>query len=132
MSFRQELDDLVELARENSRNGDAIVRQELMRSYIGLEIMRFNQLRMLTALAHDSLPGPEQSIGKLFWSTWHRQLGELAMLVSGAGAMVADSEAIASPQAGNYALDRWQRTFLYSRAHTIYGGSNQVQRNCDR
>ena len=24
---------------------------------------------------------------------------------------------------------RLQRTFLYSRAHTIYGGSNQVQRN---
>jgi len=28
-----------------------------------------------------------------------------------------------------YRLDRLQRTFLYSRSHTIYGGSNQVQRN---
>jgi len=28
-----------------------------------------------------------------------------------------------------YQLDRLQRTFLYSRAHTIYGGSNEIQRN---
>ena len=28
-----------------------------------------------------------------------------------------------------YELDGLQRTFLYSRAHTIYAGTNQVQRN---
>jgi alkylation response protein AidB-like acyl-CoA dehydrogenase len=28
-----------------------------------------------------------------------------------------------------YTLDREQRTFLYSRAHTIYGGSNEIQKN---
>jgi alkylation response protein AidB-like acyl-CoA dehydrogenase len=27
-----------------------------------------------------------------------------------------------------YELDRWQRLFLFSRADTIYGGSDEVQR----
>jgi alkylation response protein AidB-like acyl-CoA dehydrogenase len=26
-------------------------------------------------------------------------------------------------------LDEWQRLFLFTRADTIYGGSNEVQRN---
>ena len=26
-------------------------------------------------------------------------------------------------------FDEWQRPFLFSRADTIYGGSNEVQRN---
>jgi alkylation response protein AidB-like acyl-CoA dehydrogenase len=28
-----------------------------------------------------------------------------------------------------YAIGPMQRTFLYSRAHTIYAGSNEIQRN---
>ena len=36
---------------------------------------------------------------------------------------------IENPLGHGYRLDALQRTFLYSRAHTIYAGSNQVQRN---
>ncbi len=66
-------------------------------------------------------PGPEASIGKIFWATWHRELGELAMSVLGAGGMTA-------PEAP-YELDDWQRLFLFSRSDTIYAGSNEIQRN---
>jgi hypothetical protein len=34
---------------------------------------------------------PEASISKLFWATWHRDLGELAMDVLGTEATVADA-----------------------------------------
>jgi acyl-CoA dehydrogenase len=130
VSFRQEFEDLLALAKANGRWDDPVVRQELTEAHIRLEILKFNQLRMLTALAHDGVPGAEASIGKLYWAGWHRRMGELAMLVAGAEGMVAGADGHNGHGDGpDYPLDRLQRTFLYTRAHTIYGGSNQVQRN---
>ena len=49
----------------------------------------------------------------------HRDLGELAFQIKGkAGIVLANNE-----------FDEWQRLFLFSRADTIYGGSNEIQRN---
>ena len=129
--YRRELDSLLELARANGSIDDPSLRQDLMRSYSELEILRYNQLRMLTALVADAVPGPEMSIGKLYWASWHRRLGELGMRVRGTSAMVGiDATApLEDPLGIGYRLDPLQRSFLYSRAHTIYGGSNQVQRN---
>ena len=57
----------------------------------------------------------------MFWSRWHRALGELALDVEGAAGLTA-----AGPP---YDLTDAQRLFLFSRADTIYGGSDEVQRN---
>jgi alkylation response protein AidB-like acyl-CoA dehydrogenase len=125
MAFRQEFDDLVDYATRHGLTSDPVLRQELSEAYATLEILRFNQLRMLSVVGAGGVPGPEMSIGKLYWASWHRAFGELMMRVRGASAMTAleeDGEDGAS-------LDSMQRTFLYSRAHTIYGGSNEVQRN---
>jgi acyl-CoA dehydrogenase len=129
--YRRELDSLLELARANGSIRNPSLRQDLMRSYSELEILRYNQLRMLTALVADGVPGPEMSIGKLYWASWHRRLGELGMRVRGTSAMVGvdATPPLEDPLDIGYHLDPLQRTFLYSRAHTIYGGSNQVQRN---
>ncbi len=131
LSFRQELDSLLAEARSSAPVACGVLRAELVRRHIELEILRYNQMRLLTSLTHDAVAGPEQSIGKLYWATWHRRLGELAMRVRGAAAMIADPASGAHTGQGglDYPLDRWQRTFLYSRAHTIYGGSNEIQRN---
>lgn len=122
--FRQELDALLAEARTNGTAGDLVVRQELAQAYATLEIMRYNNLRMLTVVDAGGVPGPEMSIGKLLWSNWHRSLGELMVGVRG-----ADALAVAAADGEDYSLDSWQRTFLYSRAHTIYAGSNEIQRN---
>ena len=131
ISFRQEFDTLVSEARTSGRIGCPVLRSELVQSHIELEILRYNQMRMLTSLTHDELAGPEQSIGKLYWASWHQRLGELAMRVRGPAATAAEPGGGAhAGEAGlDYRLDAWQRTFLYSRAHTIYGGSNEIQRN---
>ena len=62
---------------------------------------------------------------KVLWSRWHQALGELAMDVRGAASMVAD----AADAADAADLDAWQRLFLFGRAETIYGGSDEIQRN---
>ena len=131
ISFRQEFESLVSEARSSGRLDCAVLRSELVKSHIELEILRYNQMRLLASLTHDAPAGPEQSIGKLYWASWHRRLGEIAMRVRDASAMAADVDGGAHVGEGglDYPLDRWQRTFLYSRAHTIYGGSNQIQRN---
>ena len=129
--YRQELDALLELARANGSIDEPVLRQDLVQAWLELEVLRYNQLRMLTALVVDGVPGPEMSIGKLYWASWHRRLGELGMRVRGASAMVGidPTPPLHDLLGCDYQLDGLQRTFLYSRAHTIYGGSNEVQRN---
>ena len=120
VSFRRELDHLVAVARERGATADPLVRQRLARSYAELEILRYNTLRSLSGYDGPVAP-PEASIIKLYWATWHRQLGELAMDIQGLGGLVAE--------AFPYELDAFQRTFLFSRSETIYGGSNEIQKN---
>jgi alkylation response protein AidB-like acyl-CoA dehydrogenase len=62
---------------------------------------------------------------KLVWANWHKRLGEVAMAVRGLDGLVARPATTESP----YVLDDLQRLFLFSRADTIYGGSDEVQRN---
>ena len=50
------------------------------------------------------------------------------MLVKGTSSMIAMNGYVGDGGV-DYSLDKEQRTFLYSRAHTIYGGSNEIQRN---
>jgi alkylation response protein AidB-like acyl-CoA dehydrogenase len=120
VGFARELDGVVAMARENGSVDDPVVRDRLVRARMGLEVMRLNALRTLAGFSTGS-EGPEASISKLVWATWHRSLGELAMEVAGASSLVAAAPA--------YDLDRWQRLFLFTRADTIYGGSNEIQRN---
>jgi alkylation response protein AidB-like acyl-CoA dehydrogenase len=115
VGFRRELDALVELARRTGALVDPALRDKLVRARIGLEVMQAHARRSLGSDA----PGVA-SVSKLVWAAWHRGLGELAMEVLGAGSLVAQGEP--------YDLDRWQRLFLFSRADTIYGGSDEVQR----
>ncbi|MGW4051108.1 acyl-CoA dehydrogenase family protein [Streptomyces sp. NPDC004779] len=120
VGFRRELEAVIELARRNGAAADPLVRDRIARAWTGLETIRFNALRMLGGVSAGA-PGPEASINKIFWATWHRELGELAMDVCGADGMLAAGEP--------YDLTDWQRLFLFSRADTIYAGSNEIQRN---
>ncbi len=120
LTFRRELDRVVEAARARGVAGDPVVRQRLAAAHAELEIMRYNTLRSLSGVEGPTAP-PEASIAKLYWASWHRRLGELAMDVLGPAATVADGFP--------YELGDLQRSFLFSRSETIYGGSNEIQRN---
>jgi alkylation response protein AidB-like acyl-CoA dehydrogenase len=108
--FRRDLENLIAATRESGAAADPLLRDKLARAWIGLEAVR--------AYALDTLGGddPTQaSVLKVLWSRWHQRLGELAMEILGAGSMTGH--------------DEWQRLFLFSRAETIYGGSDEIQRN---
>jgi alkylation response protein AidB-like acyl-CoA dehydrogenase len=100
VGFRRQLDAITAKAPDDER---------LTRAWLELHVMRSHTLRTL-----NDDPGPEASVLKLFWGGWHRRLGELAMDALGPESMIDGAE--------------WQRLFLFSRAETIYGGSDEIQR----
>jgi len=107
VGFRRDFEDLAEAARRSGASRDPLIRDRLARAWIGLRLIR--EYALDTLGNHDPA---RASVLKVLWSRWHRDLGELAMDIVGPG----------SPD-----LDRWQRLFLFSRAETIYGGSDEIQ-----
>jgi alkylation response protein AidB-like acyl-CoA dehydrogenase len=124
LNFRNELDAITAVARRTGVADDPVMRQRLAGAHIGLEIMRLNALRTLSGTENGAL-GREAMIGKLYWATFHRGLGELAMDVLGAAATVIGDE----HDPAVYDPGPLQRLFLFSRSDTIYAGSNEIQRN---
>ena len=119
LNFANELQTIATLARKNGRARDPIFRQRYAELAMRLRIMRLNSLRTLTAHGDDGGERREALINKLFWATWHRDLGELAFDVLGdAGPLLEDGE-----------LSELQRLFLWTRSDTIYAGTNEIQRN---
>jgi alkylation response protein AidB-like acyl-CoA dehydrogenase len=122
IGFERELVHAIELARTHDRLHDGVIRQRLMAAHTGLQLMRWNALRSMSS----GVPGPEASISKLFWGTWHRELGNLMIDLIGADGLVGDGLVGGGPL-GELTLE--QKLFLFTRADTIYGGSNEIQRN---
>ena len=120
MQFQNELDEVVRIAKTNGAAQDPVLRQRIAQAWSGLRVLRYNSLRMLSGVQDGSLR-PEATIYKLAWSTWHVELGKLAMDVLG-----PEAELLAGAP---YELTRLQALFLFTRADTIYGGSNEIQRN---
>ncbi len=120
MGFRNELDGIIAAAKANGAANDPLIRQRLAKAEIGLQLMRYGALRMLSNTDHSKIDGAALTY-KIQWASWRRSLGELAMDVLGQGAEVTDSE--------TYEWSMLPNLFLYSRADTIYGGTNQIQRN---
>jgi alkylation response protein AidB-like acyl-CoA dehydrogenase len=119
LRFSNEFNRIVDQAREGGATRDVLVRQRLADSYIGLQIMRYSGLRAITKVLNGGAPGADASVGKLFWSQWHQRLCELAVDVSGPSSLIV----------GDGGLDDQQYNFLFSRSHSIYAGSSQIQRN---
>jgi alkylation response protein AidB-like acyl-CoA dehydrogenase len=123
VGFERELDHVLDLARDRGRGEDPGLRARLVDAWIGLHLMKWNAMRSMAA---KGVPGPEASISKLFWGSWHRDLGNLMVDVLGPEGLVAiTGDDGSSP----YELTLEQKLFLFSRSDTIYGGSNEIQRN---
>ncbi len=119
MNFRNELEAIVAAARGNGLLADPLIRQRLAHAHIGLKLMRYSALRMLSNAQAGRLSN-EAYTYKIFWASWRKKLGELAVDVLGPAGEIARAP---------YEWELPQQVFLGSRADTIYGGTNQIQRN---
>lgn len=120
MHFRTELDEIIEAAKRNGKARDPLIRQRIARAEFGLRFMRYGALRMLSGSGGGRIDGAALTC-KIQWATWHRSLGELAMDVLGQEGEIASGT--------RYEWGGLSNLFLYSRSDTIYGGTNQIQRN---
>jgi len=134
IGFQREFEAVLDTARGNGSIADPDIAARIADAWIGLQVLRFT--------TEDTLAVPETSTGgaapgdvatggvatggvaaniaKLLWAPWHQRLGELAVDVTGADATLAGP---------GYDLTDAQRRFLFTRAETIFGGSNEIQRN---
>ena len=122
LAYEREFWELAETARKRGVAADPVVRQKLAWAYTQVEIMRYAGLRLLAGLAEGRQPGPEASVSKLFWSEYHKKLGEIAIAIEAADGLVR-------PEGDDYPTTFWQNIFLSSRAGTIYSGTSEIQRN---
>lgn len=98
----------------------ALVRQQLGRSYVDALANRYTGYRLLSKLSKGELPGPEASAGKLSGTKVARDLADLAVRVLG------DEAAYAATADGS---SGWQDLQAVLPGMAIAGGTNEVLRN---
>lgn len=95
---------------------------------IELKALEFTELRVFSTMADGGNPGAISSMLKIKGTELQQAVQDLLMDTAGRfqGVLGDDAEASAiSHEFGNFA----RREYMYGRAATVYGGSNEVQRN---
>ena len=121
--FKRNLDALIARSRtvkrgEKTASKDPVVRQKLAQAYLELEVFRLTNLRALSGMANSSVPGPEGSILKLYWSEMNQRMQQIAMEALGPHAQLEDFDE-----------GRWVYNYLRARGNTIEAGTSEIQRN---
>lgn len=110
---------LVDLARKNGSIAGRVLRDDLMRLYGLIEI---NRLSIQRAKAGGPTSAAAPNIAKLTMSELNRTFRDIGMRVVGAdGMLMGESD----NQSGGHIAE----VALFSPAPSIYGGTDQVQRN---
>jgi alkylation response protein AidB-like acyl-CoA dehydrogenase len=135
---KRELKKLKEIAAGEQADGAPLIanprfRDKLAQLEVELMALEITNLRMIAAMRGGKGPGPESSILKLKGSDIQQRLTELAMEAVGPYAMPFQREALEhgwneEPIGPDYAAQTAPHYFNYRKV-SIYGGSNEIQRN---
>jgi len=96
---------------------DAGVRQRLADFHVRASGLKYTSYRTLTALSKGSVPGPENSIGKMIGGPLRQQMAAFGMELQGISGSVADP---------HYET---QQTYLAAPGGRIAGGTDEIMRN---
>jgi alkylation response protein AidB-like acyl-CoA dehydrogenase len=111
-------DQLLELSKKLGKDKNPVIRDEMMKLHSLVEVNRLNMVRAKTSA---DKTGAEGNIGKLMMSELYRQFREVGNMVIGPDGMLAGQEV---------AHGDWvHEVTVFSPAPSIYGGTDQVQRN---
>lgn len=112
---------LIDLTERAGLLGDALVRDQLARVHMMYEVNRFTGYRVTTALMKGQNPGVEASTGKLAHNQLVRAVADFLISIAGTGALGAPED--------DKLLKVAERFNLFVPATSIYGGTDQIQRN---
>jgi alkylation response protein AidB-like acyl-CoA dehydrogenase len=129
---RQNVEDLVKFARENTGNGSSqllnnpAVRTELVDRYIEATAATLMSYKIVSIQAKEGIaPGHEASVAKMFSTELNQRIYRTAMKLTGLyGQLDAKSEGAQAPMGG-----RIKYMYLRSIANTIEGGTSEINRN---
>jgi alkylation response protein AidB-like acyl-CoA dehydrogenase len=128
VKLRTLLGRLTEYAHATLRDGepaidDPGVRQQLVRSFIALEVLRHQAYFSSGQVAARGALGFESSVDKLWLVAAEQQLGDACIDVLGPHPGTSHFSPLGVDP------NEFQKVYLYGRAASIYGGSEQIQKN---
>jgi alkylation response protein AidB-like acyl-CoA dehydrogenase len=127
VKLRTWLDRAVRVAAERALDGEPLIHDPevqvaLARALIGIEVLRHHAYRTVGEFLNGGAVGPDSSSVKLLMAEAEQRLAATALEVLGATLQHAEPAELAENEF-------WYETYLYSRAATVYGGTQQIQRN---
>ena len=117
--FERQLGDLRRMLADLAPPDRARLAPRVAQADIAVSACRLHVLKSLSLRAKGVAPGPETSVDKLLMTRAEQQLGALVLDTAGARPLLGDDDSD-----GEALYD-----YLWSRAASIYGGTEQIQRN---
>jgi alkylation response protein AidB-like acyl-CoA dehydrogenase len=124
---------LKQRATEEVNGGQAMINDpvfQLRLSDIEMELMalEYTELRVFASMAGGGMPGPESSLLKIKGTEISQAIHELQLQLAGSYGGALQGSLTGEELGHDYAGEA-RGKYMYGRAATIYGGSNEVQRN---
>ncbi|VDC50525.1 acyl-CoA dehydrogenase family protein [Brevundimonas mediterranea] len=128
---KRELEKVQAIAEAEGLADDPVFERRLAELEIDLLALEYTELRTLARESAGKGPGPESSLLKIKGTEIQQRLTELALDAAGAYAL-PDARALRDGNLGPIGPDyagRAAPTYFNVRKTSIYGGSNEIQRN---
>ena len=107
---------------------DPLFQKRLSDIEIDLMALEFTELRVLAAVSSGGAPGAESSLLKIKGTEIQQAVQELLMELAAYYQGLLPSE-LSAQQVGHEFGAQARQSYMYGRAATVYGGSNEVQKN---
>jgi alkylation response protein AidB-like acyl-CoA dehydrogenase len=127
VTLRTWLDRAVAVAEQRRLDGrsvleDSEAQRALARALIGIEVLRHHAYRTVGEFLNGGAVGPESSSVKLLMAEAEQRLASTVLEVLGPTLLDGDPDRARENEF-------WYETYLYSRAASVYGGAQQIQRD---